>query len=139
MKAVYPTYLTTVKDAILVEVPDLEILTQGTNLNNAIEMARDAIAVKIVTMEDAGETVPSPSTLSSLQPETGTFNKEGPTILSLVDVDSFDYRRKTETRTVRRNVALPSWLDYAAEKSGINVSRVLQDALINILGIQNKN
>ena len=52
--------------------------------------------------------------------------------------DSEEYRRKIDTRTVRRNVALPSWLNYEAEKAHINVSRVLQEALINTLGLQRK-
>ena len=53
-----------------------------------------------------------------------------------MDVDFAEYRRKTDTKTVRRNVALPSWLNYEAEHAGINVSRVLQEALINVLGVQ---
>jgi len=51
-------------------------------------------------------------------------------------VDFFDYRRKIDTKTVRRNVALPSWLNYEAEHAGINVSRVLQEALVNVLKLE---
>ena len=43
MRAVYPIYLTKTDDIILVEVPDLEILTEGKDMNDAIDMARDAI------------------------------------------------------------------------------------------------
>lgn len=32
-------------------------------------------------------------------------------ILTYVDVDFLEYRRKIDTKTVRRNVALPSWLN----------------------------
>ena len=56
----------------------------------------------------------------------------------MVDIDSDEYRRKIDTRTVRRNVALPSWLNYEAEKAQINVSRVLQEALITTLGLQRR-
>lgn len=38
-------------------------------------------------------------------------------------------------KTVRRNVALPNWLNYEAEKAGINVSRVLQEALMNTFNV----
>lgn len=44
-------------------------------------------------------------------------------------------RRKIDTKTVRRNVVLPSWLNYEAEYAGINVSRVLQEALMNVLNV----
>ena len=38
MKRVYPTILTVTNDAVLVEVPDLEILTEGTDIINAIDL-----------------------------------------------------------------------------------------------------
>lgn len=136
MKTVYPVFFTKTKDVILVEVPDLQILTEGTDMNQAIDMARDAIEVKCVSMEDAKEEIPVPSEISDLDVTKGTFALEGETIVSLVDIDAGEYRRKTDTRTVRRNVALPSWLNYEAEHAGINVSRVLQEALMSTLGVQ---
>lgn len=138
MKNVYPVFFTQVDDIILVEVPDLEILTQGTDMNNAIDMARDAIELKCVSMEDAQENIPEPSDISNLDIHKGTFAGEGKTIISLVDVDSSEYRKKIDTKTVRRNVALPGWLNYEAEHAGINVSRVLQEALMDVLKIQRK-
>ena len=38
MKTVYPVFFTKTKDVILVEVPDLQILTEGTDMNQAIDM-----------------------------------------------------------------------------------------------------
>jgi len=136
MKAVYPVYFTKADGVILVEVPDLEVLTEGKDMNDAIDMARDAMELKCVSMEDAGETIPQPSELSKLNIAEGTFTAEGETIVSLVDIDSSEYRRKTDMKTVRRNVALPSWLNYEAEKAQINVSRVLQEALMTTLGVR---
>ncbi len=57
-------------------------------------------------------------------------------ILTYVVVGFSEYRKKVDTKTVRRNVALPSWLNYEAEHAGINVSRVLQEALMNVLDIK---
>ena len=57
MKNVYPVFFTKTKDNILVEVPDLDILTEGTDMNDAIDMARDAIELKCVTIEDANEII----------------------------------------------------------------------------------
>ena len=136
MKTVYPVFFTRTEDKILVEVPDLDILTEGTDMNQAIDMARDAIELKCVSMEDAKEEIPLPSDISFLDVAKGTFATDGVTIASLVDIDSGEYRRKTDTRTVRRNVALPSWLNYEAEHAGINVSRVLQEALMSTLGVR---
>ena len=47
-----------------------------------------------------------------------------------------EYRKKVDTKTVRRNVTLPSWLNCEAEHAGINVSRVLQEALMNVLNVK---
>ncbi|MBE5949949.1 MAG: HicB family protein [Lachnospiraceae bacterium] len=136
MKAVYPVYFTKADGVILVEVPDLGVLTEGKDMNDAIDMARDAMELKCVSMEDAKENIPEPSELSKMNIMEGTFAAEGETIVSLVDIDSSEYRRKTDMKTVRRNVALPSWLNYEAEKAQINVSRVLQEALMATLGVR---
>lgn len=138
MKAVYPVLFTETKDAILIEVPDLGILTEGKDINDAMEMARDAIGITGISLEDNKEEIPIPSNLEDIKIPDGTFAEEGRTIVSLVDIDFLEYRRKVDTKTVRRNVALPSWLNYEAEHAGINVSRVLQEALINVLGVKKK-
>lgn len=135
MKAVYPVFFTNTESEVLIEVPDLDILTQGKDFNDAISMARDAIELKCVTLEDKNISIPAPSKLKELDTKNGTFYDEGDTIVSLVDIDSTEYRRKIDNRTVRRNVTLPNWLNYEAEKSGLNVSRVLQDALMQVLNV----
>ena len=52
MRNVYPVFFTKTNDNVLVEVPDLDILTEGKDMNDAIDMARDAIELKCVSMED---------------------------------------------------------------------------------------
>ncbi len=136
MKNIYPVFFTKTDTIVLVEVPDLEILTEGKDMVDAVKMARDAIELKCVSLEDDGTEIPLPSEIELLDANNGTFSEEGATIVSLVDIDSGEYRRKIDTKTVRRNVTIPSWLNYEAEHAGINVSRVLQEALMNVLGVQ---
>ena len=136
MKNVYPVFFTKTDTVILVEVPDLEILTEGKNMSDAIEMARDAIELKCVSMEDDGIEIPLPSEMDALDINRGTFAEEGTTVMSFVDIDSAEYRRKIDTKTVRRNVTIQGWLNYEAEHAGINVSRVLQEALMKVLNVQ---
>lgn len=135
-KKVYPTILTRVDDGtVLIEVPDMEILTQGKDYADAITMARDAIGLKGISMEDAGEKLPEPSDLSSIHPEEGTFADDGKGFVTLVDVDFLVYRRKNDNRMVRRNVTLPNWLNQEAEEANLNVSKVLQEALMAKLDV----
>jgi predicted RNase H-like HicB family nuclease len=138
LKTIYPAFFTKTDTVVLIEVPDLEILTEGTDMVNAVEMARDAIELKCISMEDDGTEIPMPSEITSLDVNKGTFANEGQTIISLVDIDTDEYRRKIDTKTVRKNVTIPSWLNYEAERAGINVSRVLQEALMSKLNVKQK-
>lgn len=135
MKAIYPTIFTQTNSCVLVEVPDLGILTEGKDMQDAIEMARDAIGLKGIAMQDDQEEIPEPSALNQLDVNAGTFADDGISFASLVDIDFDAYRRKNDMKTVRRNVTLPSWLNFEAEKAHINVSKVLQDALMMKLGV----
>ncbi|MDE6601912.1 MAG: type II toxin-antitoxin system HicB family antitoxin [Lachnospiraceae bacterium] len=145
MKQVYPTFILNTNDGsehpFLVCVPDMGIFTEGDSFADAIEMARDAIGLAGISMEDNKEELPVPSDQESAMEkvkqdaEVIDFTKG---ILTYVDVDFSEYRKKVDTKTVRRNVALPGWLNYEAEHAGINVSRVLQEALMDVLNVRRK-
>ena len=129
MKQSYPIIMSKGTSHIVVYVPDFNINTQGEDYTDAIEMARDAIGVVGIELEDRKEQLPCPTAMSEVQKENDDD------IVTLVDVDFAEYRRQNEIKTVRRSVTLPSWLNAAAEKSGINVSAVLQKALKKELGV----
>lgn len=138
MKKVYPVIFTPLndeKDTVLVEVPDLQILTEGYGMVDAIDMARDAIGLKGISCEDDGRDIPEPSELSTVDAAKGTFAEDGEGCISLVDIDFIEYRRRADNKTVRRNVTIPSWLNQEAEKAHLNVSRVLQEALMAKLNV----
>ena len=65
MKQVYPTFIVNTNDGsehpFLVCVPDMEIFTEGDTFADAIEMARDAIGLTGISMEDHKEQLPVPS------------------------------------------------------------------------------
>ncbi len=142
MKVTYPVIFTDVDTNILIEVPDLGILTESNeegkpkgSMADAITMARDAIGISCIEAEDNGKVVLHPSKMTDIDVSKGTFNEDGTSIVSLVDVDLATYRRMLDNKTVRRNVTLPNWLNQEAEKSHINVSKVLQEALMARLGV----
>ncbi|MEE3333390.1 MAG: type II toxin-antitoxin system HicB family antitoxin [Ruminococcus sp.] len=122
MKATFPIILTPDKDGYVVYIPDFDINTQGSDLTEAIEMARDAIGLMGIDMEDDNLSIPSPTNIKDI-----TLNDSE--TASLVDVDFAEYRRKNDIKTVKKNCTLPSWLCYEAEKANINFSQVLQNAL----------
>lgn len=124
MKNAYPVIMTQGKEFIVVFIPDFNINTQGKDVPDAIEMARDAIGLMGIDMQDDGEALPEASSLADVQTEAPAGG-----IVSLVDVDFAEYRRKNDMRAVKKNCTLPSWLNFEAERAGLNFSAVLQTAL----------
>ena len=126
-KGAYPIILKRTAEGYYVEIPDFDIGTQRSSVVNAMEMARDAIGLMGIDMEDDGKSIP--------EPYTNEIIREEDDILTLVDVDFTEYRRKVDNRAVKKNCTLPYWLSVEADKRGLNYSRVLQEAIMNILGI----
>lgn len=142
MKVIYPVIFTETSDTILVEVPDLELYTESNsvgdkkgNIADAMMMAREIIGLDCIEREDEGKPAIEPSLLENINPSKGTFAREGKSFVSLVDVDVTAIRRRIDNKSVRRNVTLPSWLNWEANEAHINVSEVLQDALMAKLGV----
>ena len=131
MKSAYPIVMTQGKEFIVVFVPDFNINTQGKDVPDAIEMARDAIGLMGIDIEDDGEALPQASNIADIQAKAPSGS-----IVSLVDVDFTEYRRKNDMRAVKKNCTIPSWLNFAAERAGINFSATLQAALKKELGIE---
>lgn len=131
MKNAYPVIMTQGKEFIVVFVPDFNINTQGKDVPDAIEMARDAIGLMGIDIEDDGEALPQASNIADIQAKAPSGS-----IVSLVDVDFTEYRRKNDMRAVKKNCTIPSWLNFAAERAGINFFATLQAALKKELGIE---
>ena len=126
MKYVYPAIFTEKNGQYLVSVPDLSgCHTFGDDLNEAIEMTRDAMAMWLCIAEDKNEEIPHPS--MGLAVDNG--------FVSFVDVDTIEYRKQTDNKAVKKTLSIPSWLNSQAERSGINFSNVLQNALMEQLHI----
>ena len=132
-KKAYPILLIPEEKGFTVYIPDFEINTQGEDLTDAIEMARDAIGLMGIDMEDDGKALPEASAIASAQAEAPSG-----AIVSLVDVDFAEYRRQNDMRTVKKNCTIPSWLNFAAERAGVNFSAILQAALKKELHITNR-
>ena len=134
-KETYPVIFTQLddeKNTILVEIPDLGVRTEGYGITNAIEMARDAIGLMAITMDDLGEEIHEPTEINLSVSEYSDYGKQ---YISYVDIDFEEYKRRNDTKAVRRNVTLPNWLNREAEKAHLNVSRILQEALMAKLGL----
>lgn len=126
MKYVYPAVFIEENGQYLVSAPDLPgCHTFGDTLAEAIEMARDAMSMWLCIAEDAKEEMPEP---------TIDFKASNGTV-SLIDIDTIAYRRKTDSKAVKKTLSIPSWLNTQAEIAGVNFSALLQESLMEKLRI----
>lgn len=93
MKTSYPIVLIPEKTGFTVYIPDFDINTQGDNLKDAAEMARDAIGIMGIDMEDDGKIIPTASNVCDVK------HTDNETVV-LVDIDFAEYRRKSKTKSV---------------------------------------
>ena len=122
MKYAYPAIFTPAENGEFdVQVPNLPGCgTCGKNLADAIFMAEDAVSMWLWDAENNGEDIPAPGDLPQV---------EQPQFISVVAADTDEYRRKYDSRAVKKTLSIPNWLNTQAEKAGINFSPVLQEAL----------
>jgi predicted RNase H-like HicB family nuclease len=124
MKGIYAAVFKQEGGKVYVSFPDLPgCITSGENMNEAYEMAVDAANLWVTsTVEDLHEQVPDATPIDQVEYQDGER-------VMLIQIDTEDYLRRTETKAVRRTVSIPSWMDQIAQKRGISLSKVLQDAL----------
>ena len=112
-----------------VTFPDIpECMTQGDNMDQAYEMAVDALGLSLSSMEEMGEKIPEASSLERIQVEDG--------ILVIVEFNMADYRRKNSSKAVKKTLSIPEWLNEAAIRENINFSQLLQEALMVKIGVK---
>ncbi len=100
---VFPAVLTFEADDIIVEIPDLPgCLTCGGTAEEAIAMARDAMALHLWSMEDDGDPVPEPTTIPALRLESGQ-------VPVLIDVWMPAIRDAMANKSVNKTLTIPKW------------------------------
>lgn len=111
-----------------ISFPDIpECLTEGDNMQQAYEMAVEALGLALVNRKEEKEEIPVPSEIDRIQEEDGT--------LVIVEFDMQEYLRKHNSKAVKKTLSIPEWLNEEATAMGVNFSQVLQEALMNKLNI----
>jgi predicted RNase H-like HicB family nuclease len=125
MKYVYPACFYKESDGrYSVEFPDLTLATFGDDLADAMYMAADAAAGRIMLLLKDGEPLPKASDVNDIRIDSESG------FVSLVYVDTDAVKPKFDDSPVKKTLTIPSWLNQAAERKSINFSATLKDALI---------
>lgn len=121
-KYLYPAVFEKEESGYSVIFPDLDIVTSGETLEEAMDMAKDALCLMLYDMEEDNKQIPAASDIKTLSCADNAF-------LSLVVCDTMEYRRFYNSKAVKKTLSIPAWLNTMAEKEDINFSAVLQKAL----------
>ena len=126
-KLFYPEIFHKVEEGgFWVSFPDLpECFTEGDNLEQAYEMAVDALGLALSSRKAEGEEIPTPSSPENVDSEDG--------ILTVITFDMAEYLKKHNSKSVKKTLSIPGWMDEEAIAAGINFSQVLQEALMQKL------
>ncbi|MBS7261155.1 MAG: type II toxin-antitoxin system HicB family antitoxin [Treponema sp.] len=110
-----------------VSFPDFpECLTEGDDLSQSYEMACDALGLCITDYQKESKVLPKPSSLD--QEEI-----PGDSYVVAVQFDMGEYRRKHNSKSVKKTLSIPQWINEEAVALNINFSQVLQEALLEKL------
>lgn len=125
-KRFYPAVFRQEPDGYSVSFPDLDgCFTEGDTLDEAYAMAIEAIGLYL-QMSEGTFRFPAAS-----NPKDISLSKDE--FVVLIEFDETEYLKRHDTRSVKKTLTIPSWLNTRAEEAGINFSQTLQEALKNQL------
>lgn len=117
------------KGGYWISFPDFpECMTQGETMEEAYEMAVEAMGLCIDDRLRNEESLPEVSAPVDYILQEGDFS-------CLIEFDLVQYRKKHNTKSVKKTLSIPEWLNEAAMEHDINYSQVLQEALMKKMGI----
>ena len=126
-KYIYPAVFEKEGDQYSISFPDLpNCFTQGEDLQDALEMAQDALCLVLYHMEKEGKEFPAATDIKKVEVSDNAF-------VTLIECDTFEYEKFYKSKAVKKTLTIPEWLNDMAVKENINFSNVLQNALMEQL------
>ena len=124
---VFPAVFSYADDGITVTFPDLPgCVTCGETDEEALRMAKDALGGHLWAMEDDHDDIPEPTALIGISLEKNER-------VVLIEVYMPLIRKAYDTRSVKKTLSIPMWMDTAARAENINFSQLLQEAIVSAL------
>ena len=110
--------------------PDLpECITEGDDKEEAYNMAVDALGLTLTDRIKSKEELPKASDIENIE-------KQEDGVIVVVQFDKAEYDRRHNSRAVKKTLTIPEWLNEEALAMNINFSQVLQEALMEKVGIR---
>lgn len=117
----YPCIIDKEKDIYYVKFIDFEdCFTDADTLEEAFDLADDVLLGVVETYITNNKALPKPSF---------EVKEDGMIYMASCDINM----RTLENRSVKKTLSIPKWLNDEAMSKGINFSKVLQKALIELI------
>lgn len=110
--------------------PDLPgCISFGETIPDAQRNAREALELHAYGMEKDGDALPEPARQLAAEDIEGC-------VVTAVTIFPDIVRNEMENRRVKTNVTIPLWLKELAETQKVNYSKLLENSLLEYLGVQ---
>lgn len=128
-KYVYPAVFTKEESGLYsIEFPDIPgCYTQGDDIVDGMAMAEDVLALMLYQYETDGTSIPAPSKIEDIKAPDKAF-------VTYISADTMHYRKKFDSKAVKKTLTIPAWMNEDATALGLNFSQILQEALAQKLG-----
>lgn len=119
-------------DGICIEFPDLPgcyPCADKDDTDMALKNAKEALGLHLFGMEQDNDDIPEPTSIRDIELEPNQ-------VPVVIDVFMPPVRERINSKFVKKTLSLPAWLSAAADESGVNCSKIFQNALIDYLELR---
>jgi len=117
------------EDGISIYFPDLPgCFSCADTLEEAVRNAKEAMGLHLWSMEKDKDVIPEPSSLKDIKLEENEA-------AHVIEVFMPPVRERINNRFVKKTLSLPYWLADKADESGVNFSKIFQNALMDYLDV----
>lgn len=121
MKFIYPAIIHDDSDGFWAEFPDLEYTSStGATLTELITNAQEAMELYILGALEDGQSLPTQTSVRNLPCTDSSY----PTLVQ-TDIDL-----GKNSKSIKKTLTIPAWLNERALEKGVNFSQLLQEALV---------
>lgn len=121
MQFIYPAIIHQENDGFWAEFPDLEgTFTQGDSLNEIMTNATEAMELTVLELLENSKSLPKATEVNSVRHDKQSF----------VTLIQSDIDLAKNSKSIKKTLTIPAWLNDKALAKEINFLKVLQEALI---------
>mgnify|MGYP000869006171 FL=1 len=125
MQYIYPAIIHEDPDGLWAEFPDLPgCQTFADTMDELLTNASEALACELVASLARGDKLPAARPMQSIPREETSY----PTLIRA------NINLAKASRSVKKTLTIPAWLNDRARAQGINFSKTLHDALLEKIG-----